>query len=249
MQEEQRADGPSFAYSEDLGPGFWGEISSEWEDCGMDTMQSPIHIRGAKGNKDLKPLILDLHENEINLMNNGHTIEQEYEPGSTLFWEGVEYELLQFHFHTFSEHVVKRKRGIMEMHAVFRDEVTGNLVVIGQLFKIGRKSKFLANFSDKLPEMKGDHVADRSEINLADGLRNTKHYYTYQGSLTTPPCSPIVTWIILKKWDTLSRGQLHAFRDIMGNNFRPLQNRGNRIVHQTPKRRLYHYRDDYHRKK
>lgn len=165
--------------------------------------------------KDLEPPDLDLHENEINLVNNGHTIEQEYEPGNKLVWEGVDYELLQFHFHTLSEHTVHGDSGVMEMHAVFRDELTGNLVVIVQLFRIGRENTFLAEFDDELPEIEGDHGKDDDEINLADALENTTLYYTYPGSLTTPPCSPIVTWIVLKKWATISEDQFHSFRDIM----------------------------------
>ena len=133
--------------------------------------------------------------------------------------------------HTLSEHTIDGKRGVMELHAVFDDE-TGNKAVIGQLYEIGQENAFLAQFDHILPEKSGEVVGPLlgTEINLADGLKNTKRYYTYPGSLTTPPCSPTVTWIVLKKWATLSEEQFRLFNDILGHNFRPLQERNGRIV-------------------
>ncbi|MCP4342962.1 MAG: carbonic anhydrase family protein [Desulfobulbaceae bacterium] len=231
---------PEFAYSGDHGPGFWHEINEACAGEPDDSLfrQSPINIKHVVPNRHLKPLILDLLDEEIHLKNNGHTIEQEYDIGSTLTWEGVTYELLQFHFHTFSEHVVRQKRSAMEMHAVFRNG-DGELAVIGKLFEIAhKKNAFLEDFIEaSLPEKKGDVTADVHLINLGDGLESTKSYYTYKGSLTTPPCSPIVTWIVLQKTGKISKEQFHAFRDIMGNNFRPLQPLKMRVVESTVKGR------------
>ncbi len=219
-----------FSYSGDEGPGFWGELDLEWENCSADLRQSPIDIEKAVRDALLGPLDLDLHETEINLINNGHTIEQEYEPGSTLTFEGVVYELKEFHFHTLSEHVIFGKRGVMELHAVFRNAETGNLAVIGQLYELGKENKFLASFDQMLPRKKGDHTSAMTEINVEDGFKNTKGYYTYPGSRTTPPCSPIVTWIVLKQRATMSEEQFHRFNDIMGHNFRPLQALNDRTI-------------------
>ncbi len=233
---------PVYAYSGDHGPGFWHEIN---EACAGDPdgslfRQSPINIKHVVPNRHLKPLVLDLLDHKIHLKNNGHTIDQEYENGSSLTWEGVEYELVQFHFHTLSEHVVRRERSAMEMHAVFSNE-DGELVVIGKLFKIAhKKNAFLEELIEaSLPEKNGDVTEDQTLINLEDGLGSTKSYYTYKGSLTTPPCSPIVTWVVLKNSGKMSKEQFHAFRDIMGNNFRPLQPLKQRIVEATVKERWH----------
>ena len=86
-------------------------------------------------------------------------------------------------------------------------------------------------FDQMLPQKNGDVVAaSDTEINLADGLKNTQDYYTYPGSLTTPPCSPVVTWIVLKQWAALSEEQFRQFNDILGHNFRPLQELNGRTI-------------------
>lgn len=216
----------AFAYTGDLGPGFWGELDVLTEACGADTRQSPIDLRRSKKDKSLEALDLDLHETEIHLVNNGHTLELEYERGSTLILDGARYDLLQYHFHTLSEHTLRGRRFPMEMHAVFADPRDGKLAVIGQFFDIDdddEENEFLAHIDDHLPTMEGTEYRSLAEVNLAEGLVNTKRYITYDGSLTTPPCSPIVTWIVLKKPAKMSRAQFSTFRDILGNNFRPLQ--------------------------
>src|SRR5262245_6905737 len=114
-----------FSYSGDNGPGFWGELDPAWVNCSEDQRQSPIDIEQAVRDATLGPVELDLHATEINLVNNGHTIEQEYQPGSALTFEGVVYELKQFHFHTLSEHAINGERGVMELHVVFANAATG----------------------------------------------------------------------------------------------------------------------------
>ncbi len=219
------AEGASFAYSGDIGPYFWTDLNSEWQACGgAGGRQSPIDITRAARDPKLQPLRFDLRGTPIALVNNGHTIEQEYHEGSALIFNGIVYDLLQFHFHTFSEHTVGGNRFPMELHAVHSDPATGNLAVVGMLFKIGKKNAFLAQFS-KLPTHSGDHVNSNASINLADGLVNTAFYYTYPGSLTTPPCSEIVTWIVLSNVAEMSWEQFQDYRRIMGNNFRPVQSR------------------------
>ncbi|MEZ4754619.1 MAG: carbonic anhydrase family protein [Bdellovibrionota bacterium] len=229
------ADG--YSYNGDTGPGYWAGLDELYTQCGTDTTQSPIDITKAKRDKTLKALSLELLPTEVDLKNNGHTIEQEYAEGSSITVDGVEYELLQFHFHTLSEHTVKGSHQEMEMHAVFKNAESGNLVVVGQFFKLGKENDFLAKLVNFLPQMKDDVITDVSEINVAEAFKNTKSYYTYSGSLTTPPCSPIVTWIVLKKPATMSADQHKAFRDILGNNFRPIQNLNGRTVKTTRDKR------------
>src|SRR5262245_37060603 len=139
-----RAD--EFAYSGDHGPGFWSETPG-WEACGRTTepgaRQTPIDIRDVTPDPRLRRLDLRIFETEISLINNGHTIEQEYENGSHLILNGAEYELQQFHFHTLSEHAVNGHRGVMEQHAVFKNLGDGTMVVVGVLYEIGHGSRFL----------------------------------------------------------------------------------------------------------
>ncbi len=228
---------PEFAYNGDNGPGFWGETPG-WEACAgtaRTQRQSPIDIDHVVFDRHLRPLQLRLHETPLALTNNGHTIEEEYEPGSSLTVNGIEYALTQFHFHTLSEHTVADRHATMELHAVFADPASDNKAVVGQLFVIGKSNRFVAELlTHGLPAKSGDEVNVPSQmISVADALTNTSRYYTYPGSLTTPPCSETVTWFVLHEYAQVSSDQFDAFRHILGNNFRPLQKRNGRTVRST----------------
>jgi len=225
---------PDIVYSGDNGPGFWGEVAG-WEACAgtsATARQSPIDIDRIAVDRRLAPLRLQLHETPLALTNNGHSIEQEYEPGSTLALDGTIYDLTQFHFHTLSEHTVAGQHGVMELHAVFADPASDKKAVIGMLYAIGTPSRFISELmADGLPRKSGDEVVDPAKsINVGDALTNTARYYTYPGSLTTPPCSETVTWLVLHDFAQVSKTQFEAFRTILGNDFRPLQHRNGRTI-------------------
>ena len=228
---------PEFAYSGDNGPGFWGETPG-WEACAGTSRtqrQSPIDIDRIVVDRHLGRLQLLLNETPLALTNNGHTIEEEYEPGSSLTVDGVTYGLSQFHFHTLSEHTVAGQHAALELHAVFADPASDNKAVVGQLFVIGKTNRFIAELlTQGLPTKSGDEVTVPSQmINVAGALTNTSRYYTYPGSLTTPPCTETVTWFVLHEYAQLSSAQFDAFRHILGNNFRPLQERNGRTIRST----------------
>lgn len=228
---------PEIGYSGDNGPGFWGETPG-WESCGgtaATARQSPIDIDHVAFDRRLGPLRLELHETPLDLTNNGHTIEEEYEPGSSIALNGLVYGLTQFHFHTLSEHTIAGRHAVMELHAVFAEPASSNKAVVGMLFVIGKSNLFIsALMADGLPKKSGDVVDVPSRaINLADALTDTSRYYTYAGSLTTPPCTETVTWFVLHEPAELSLAQFEALRTILGNNFRPLQKRNGRTVRTT----------------
>ena len=225
---------PEFGYSGDNGPGFWGETPG-WDACtgtARTQRQSPIDIGHVVFDRHLEPLQLQLHETPLALTNNGHTIEEEYEPGSSLTVNGVVYGLSQFHFHTLSEHTVAGRHAAMELHAVFADPASDNKAVVGQLFVIGKADRFVAEvLRHGLPAKSGDEVNVPSQmINVAGALTNTSRYYTYPGSLTTPPCTETVTWFVLHEFAQMSSEQFDAFRHILGENFRPLQKPDGRTI-------------------
>jgi carbonic anhydrase len=245
------AEDTEFSYTGDTGPGYWYELNPAWEACegtAPDARQSPIDIADVKVDRHLRPLDLEILPTAIDIFNNGHTIEQHYEDtGSSIFFEGREYELLQFHFHTFSEHAVDGELGDMELHAVFREPDGGNYLVVGQLFKVSEKSNpFIQTLIDAgLPPKNGDTTESDELINVADVFTSTSSYYTYPGSLTTPPCSEIVTWVVLQKPADFSEDQYQAFRHILGNDFRPLQKLNDRVIRATQgKKSRKHDEDD-----
>jgi carbonic anhydrase len=233
--------GPSvtFSYSGDSGPGFWAELDpANWEACagGGGSRQSPIDISRVRIDRSLTRLNLNLTETPIALINNGHTIEEEYEAGSSLTFKGVTYHLQQFHFHALSEHTVGGRRGVMELHLVFKDDLvaTTKIAVVGMLYKSGHKNAFLAKLiAGGLPMKEGQRVDSPVELNVADGLTDTAAYYRYAGSLTTPPCTENVTWLVLKKPAELSPSQFQTIDKVLGDNFRPLQKRNGRVVWAT----------------
>jgi carbonic anhydrase len=227
-----------FSYNGDNGPGYWSELRADWSACAAsssDAAQSPINISRIKFDKSLKKLDLETFPTTIDIFNNGHTIEQHYEgTGSRVYIKGVEYELKQFHFHTLSEHVVAGQHSLMEIHLVFAEDGGTNLV-IGQLFtKGGSDNQFIQKLIDAgLPETDGDVTEAEELINVGDGLASTNSYYTYSRSLTTPPFSEVVTWVVLQKPARISMDQIEAFRHVLGNNFRPVQDTNGRVVTAT----------------
>jgi carbonic anhydrase len=230
-----------FSYNGDTGPAYWHELDDAWEACagngvaGGEPAQSPIDISKAHYDKSLEKLDLVTFPTTIDIFNNGHTIEQHYaDTGTSVVFNGITYELSQIHFHTLSEHTVNGRHATMEMHAVFSEDGGTNLV-IGQLFEAGKgNNPFLqALIEAGLPEKNGDTTETAGLIDVGNAFTNTGQYYTYAGSLTTPPCSEVVTWVVLKKEAGMSVTQYEAFRGILGNNFRPLQDRNDRVITKT----------------
>lgn len=123
----------------------------------------------------------------------------------------------------------------MELHAVFQDRSSTDKLVVGEIFEVARKkNRFLQVLIDAgLPRKNGATTVTSTPINLADVLTSTSSYFTYPGSLTTPPCSENVTWIVLAKTAKMSQSQFQAFRRILGNDFRPLQALNGRVVRFT----------------
>jgi carbonic anhydrase len=228
-----------FSYSGDSGPGFWSELSSDWGACAgtaSNARQSPVAIDHARFDRHLRPLALQSFPTTVDIFNNGHTIEQNYEgTRSSILFEGRHFELQQFHFHSLSEHAVRGERGAMELHAVFAEPASADKLVVGVIFEIGKTpNPFVQVLIDAgLPRKNGDTTVTATPINLADVLPDTSSYFTYAGSLTTPPCTENVTWIVLANTAKVSQPQFQSFQRILGDDFRPLQKLNGRVVRFT----------------
>jgi carbonic anhydrase len=214
-----------WSYQGELFPELWGLC---YGDCDL-TAQSPINITGSVADSNLIALNTTYEESRINLTNNGHAIEFEYETGSSIEVEGKVFQLNQFHFHAQSEHTVDGTRYPLEMHMVHQ-AADGDLVVVSVLFEVGAENDFLANFSDNLPISEGDTYNPTDVINVGDLIPANAGYYTYTGSLTTPPCSEIATWFVLKTPLQISTAQMTNFQDILKDNFRPIQDLNGRTI-------------------
>ena len=186
------------------------------------TSQSPINILGAV-NASSTMVGFHYQETPLSILNNGHTIQVNYEPGSTITLGHDEYELLQFHFHTPSEHQVEGHAFPMEGHLVHKNH-DGELAVVGVFIEEGHSNPFFESLIGHLPAHGGDeNTVSSVHLNAKDLLPDNQTVYTYSGSLTTPPCSEGVNWNVMATPIQASHEEIQAFSEIMGANARPLQ--------------------------
>jgi len=215
---------PHWSYSGATGPTHWAGMEKEFEACGIGKAQSPIDIRTAAARvADLPEIVFEYKPVPLKIIDNGHTIQVDYAPGSFISVNGVRYELVQFHFHKPSEEKLDGKAFDMVAHLVHKD-ASGKLAVIAVPLKKGTANKLVATLWKNLPHEKGHEVAVESvTIDAADLLPAKHAYYTFDGSLTTPPCSEGVRWFVLKTPATVSPAEIAAFGKHYPMNARPVQ--------------------------
>lgn len=220
------------------GPEYWPTLNPAYAACGEGKNQSPINItQSAAGNAnswkfDYKTTSLKIahHEHVTDIVDNGHTIQVSVDGGSTLTTERGVYTLKQFHFHTPSEHTIDGSHFPMEMHFVHQS-ADGKFAVVSALFQQGEENVNLAKIIAHLPKAKGD-AAHKPEVqfDLAFHLPESKAAYTYMGSLTTPPCTESVEWLVFRDPVPASKAQLEAFASRLSPSNRPTQPLNGRLI-------------------
>lgn len=209
-----------WTYAGATGPAAWGELSPEFFACSAGANQSPINLVSSTAVARAE-ITFSYRPTALTVINNGHSLQANVEPGSTIELDGVPYELAQFHFHAPSEHTVGGKHFAMEMHLV-HVSASGDLAVVGVLYDKGAASRALAPMWAVLPagtESQGEVAS----FNPRDLLPGDGGVYRYSGSLTTPPCSEGVKWMMYQAVASVSDAQVQAFDDIIGVNNRPVQ--------------------------
>lgn len=216
-------------YSGKKGPERWGGLSKDYALCKSGAMQSPIDIAGFTG-ASTQPIRFDYGLTPLSIVNNGHTVMASYAPGSGITVGGKRYELVQFHFHTPSEHSVAGKRAAIEMHLVHK-AANGELAVIAVLFTGGAKNLALGEIASYLPMIPGPvKVRGRVLINARDLLPASRGYYRYIGSLTTPPCSQGVQWFVMARPVQVQPSVVARFTRALGYSARPIQALNQRLL-------------------
>jgi len=221
-----------WSYQGETGPDHWAEIEKTCQCDGMQ--QSPINIIDidAEIDNSLQPINIyystkvKIHE----VTNNGYSIQYNFEKGDYIVLNDEKYELKQIHFHEASEHTLNGIRYPLEMHMVHVSKTNkiANLAVIAQEGQSSEPFTFLENF---LPVKRGETKPIDTYFDLNSNLPDTKEYYTYNGSLTTPPCTENVTWYIFKEPITVSFEQVKQLQELMPiNNYRNGQPLNGRIV-------------------
>ncbi len=221
-----------WSYEGEGAPEHWGEISNEFKTCQTGMRQSPIDIQTQSAQEEyLAPLDIKYIDGPVELLNNGHTLQAkmtQYASDSILL-NGYPYALEQFHFHAPSEHTIDSKHFALEMHLLHKNH-EGKIVVVAVMFNIGEPNEALSSLWQSIP-LKGNYTPLYSPVDINQLLPADKTWWRYSGSLTTPPCSENVTWIIMKSPLTLSQEQLNEFMHVMHHdNNRPVQPLNGRVV-------------------
>lgn len=223
--------GSSWSYDGDTGPENWGELSPEYAMCSVGMSQSPVNIStDTTVESALALLKFNYQAGGAEFINNGHTVQVNYQTGSTLTVNNQPYELKQFHFHSPSENAIDGKLYPLEVHLVHAN-AEGQLAVVGIFFQEGAANATLGEFWHDMPMQAGEKVALSNAVNVADMLPYSRSYYRFSGSLTTPPCSEGVTWLVLKEAVSVSAEQLERFIQAAGPvSNRPVQPLNARVV-------------------
>jgi len=219
---------PHWSYEGEGGPEKWGELQADFKVCQLGVEQTPIDLGGGlKGDPgsieyDYKPL-------PLRIVNNGHTIQVNAEPGSACLIGGTRYELLQFHLHHPSEHLLAGKNFDLECHFVHKSS-SGALAVTGVFVRPGAPNAALRAFFDAMPAKQGPEMLTGGTVDVAAVLPKNRGYFRYMGSLTTPPCSEGLTWTVHNEPVEASVEQIQKFAALFPSNARPVQKRNRRFL-------------------
>jgi carbonic anhydrase len=219
-----------WTYDGRTGPINWGKLDPAYQACGKGHEQSPIDIRGAHLNKALPPIEFHYLSGSLTLLNNGHTIQATARPGSYIIAGGTRYDLVQFHFHHPSEEAVRGKYTDMDVHLVHKS-ADGKLAVVAIRFNrdLDQPNALLTTLFQHLPKADGD-LTVIDTVNPGGFLPADRGYWTYTGSLTTPPCTEGVRWFVFEQVMTMSRAQFRAFAALYPVNSRPIQDTHGRRI-------------------
>ena len=222
--------GNVWSYEGETGPANWGR-NPAWTQCATGNRQSPIDLRdGMK--VDLEQIVFDYRPSSFNVTDNGHTVQVNVGGGNYITVGGRSYELLQFHFHRPSEERINGKSFEMVVHLEHKD-AEGKLAVVSVLLERGKAQTMIQTVWNNLPLEKNDTVSPSIILDPADVLPPRRDYFTYMGSMTKPPCSEGVLWLVMKQPVQASPAQMALFARLYPLNARPVQAHAGRVVKES----------------
>jgi carbonic anhydrase len=213
-----------WTYEGENGPQNWSKLKPEFNLCGIGKRQSPIAIQSdATLQGPAEPLQFNYTPSLATVVNNGHTVQVDVEGDNSITVRSSSYRLVQFHFHTPSEEMVNSRRYAMVAHLVHKNEA-GQLAVVAVLLEQGEANPLVDKVWTYMPLDTDDRVRmPDGLLNLNELLPKDQRYYQFMGSLTTPPCTEGVLWMVLKQPMKISAGQYKLFRQQFPLNARPVQ--------------------------
>lgn len=225
---------PRWGYTGDAGPERWAELAPENKLCAVGTRQSPIDIREGLA-VDLEKIGFDYRPSAFTVLDDGRTVQVAVAPGNGLTVMGRRYELTRFHFHRPSEERVNGRRFEMVAHLEHQD-ASGRLAMLAVLLERGpddQPQPLVQSVWANLPLEKGEALPAQGQIDLTQLLPAERGYYTYMGSLTTPPCTEGVLWMVMRQPVRLTAQQIDVFARLYPMNARPLQAGSGRLIKQS----------------
>ncbi|MDQ7019594.1 MAG: carbonic anhydrase family protein [Robiginitomaculum sp.] len=218
---------PHWTYSGMNGPEHWGKLDQGYATCASGTQQSPIDLKEARM-APLPPIEINWTPFLPTVINNGHTIKVDTDKQGSMILDGKTYTLLQFHFHHDSEHTINGRHYPLEAHFVHQAK-DGSLGVLGVFFKEGNANPALQKIWNIAPLDPGEMKAEK-RFKPGALLPRNRSYFRYEGSLTTPPCSEVVSWVVFDQPIEASKAQIDAFAGLYANNYRPVQPTNRRFI-------------------
>lgn len=218
-------------YQGEGGPARWGQLGPDNTLCQTGQRQSPIDIRGGVA-VNIDPIHFNYNRTSFQVLDNGHTIQVKVGAGQSIQVGVRSYQLVQFHFHRPSEELINGRRYDMVAHLVHQDD-QGKLAVVAVLIESGEQHPLIQQVWANLPLEKNEWHVAAQPIDLNQLLPKDQRYYTYMGSLTTPPCSEGVLWMVLKTPVQLSPEQINVFAHLYPMNARPIQPQGDRLIKES----------------
>lgn len=203
------------------GPPKWGALDRAFTICATGDQESPVDLHDGIP-AQVTPVRFDWKSGKFTIENNGHTIEANVPAGSSVMMGADRFDLTQFHFHTPSEHAVSGKRSAMEAHFVHTHQ-DGQVVVLATLLEPGGHNGAFSAVMKVAPGKAGGEARTDSVVDPRQMVPASLHSWRYEGSLTTPPCSQIVTWVVFAQTVPVAQSDMDAFRKIFPMNARPLQ--------------------------
>lgn len=218
-----------WSYEGNASPEHWGELSREFQTCATGKNQSPVNITQVTHGQ-LPALGMNFQLNTETIINNGHTIQINLEEGDNFILDEDQFNLTQFHFHSPSENQIAGKSFPLEAHFVHTDG-HGGIAVVAVMFEEGDASPVLDQLIAVIPEQLNQAKVIEQPIDVSSLFPDSKNYYRFSGSLTTPPCTEGVIWLILKQPVSLSASQLKLFQQALRHaNNRPVQPLNGRLI-------------------
>lgn len=228
--ESSHSESPHWSYAGATGPEYWASLNADYQLCGDGMAQSPINL-SAFTEADLSPLEIAYVDGGSSIVNKGHTVQVNVDAGSMLSVDNQSFELLQFHFHSPSENTIEGESFPMEMHLVHANE-EGKLTVLAVLFELGAENSALESIWGRQLDTVEEASAIEPLFNVESLLPADRQYYRFDGSLTTPPCSEGVTWLVLAEQVSVTQDQVDWFYDLMGESTnRPVQMINDRLIY------------------